>query len=412
MRPLTDITINNLKPRAEQFETADSGARGLRVVTYPSGRKSFIVRYRNAAGRTRKHTLPAGITLAAARKLTGDLMLEVAQGRDPGTTKKQAKSTARSRADDTVERLAVLFVEQHAKRKTRANSWRATVGIFNNIILPAWGSRNVHEIARRDAIELLEDVAVDRPIMANRTHAVLSKFFKWLCERDVITASPMTGVSLPSKETARERTLDDDELRRLWLAAEAIGGPAGACVKLLMLTGQRKNEIARLTWGEVGGDVLEIPASRMKGRKAHTLPLSTQALDIIASMPKLTPQVPRSKDYVFGPSPSGRSPIGHFDRVKRELDKHMAGVPHWTIHDIRRSTATGLARIGTALPTIEKILAHTKGSFAGVVATYQRHSFVEEMRIALQRWGDHLEMLISGKREPAKVVALPRHKRT
>src|SRR5262245_63440858 len=113
MKPLTDITVQNLKPRAVQYEKPDPGARGLRVVVHPTGRKSFIVRYRNAAGRTRKLTLPAGITLAAARKLAADALLEVAQGHDPAAAKRTASRVARTQADDTVERLAAQFIEQH-----------------------------------------------------------------------------------------------------------------------------------------------------------------------------------------------------------------------------------------------------------------------------------------------------------
>jgi len=173
-KALTDIAIANLKPGPARYEKPDAGARGLRVIIQPSGRKSFAVRYRNAAGRARKLTLPAGITLAAARKLAADALLEVAQGRDPGSAKRDARRNANARGDDTVERLADQFIEKHAKRHTRPSTIRATEGAFRNIILPAWGRRTVHEIARRDVIDLLDGVAEDRPILANRTRAVLS----------------------------------------------------------------------------------------------------------------------------------------------------------------------------------------------------------------------------------------------
>jgi len=399
-KALTDIAVQNLKPRAKRYEVPDPSARGLRVVVQPSGRKSFAVRYRNAAGRARKLTLPAGITLAAARKLAADALLEVAQGRDPGTTKREARRTASAREDATVERLAKQFIEQHAKRKTRENSWRATVGNFNNFVLPAWRHRSVHDITRRDVIELLDKVAVDRPVAANRTKAAVSKFFNWLAARDVIAASPCAGVPLPSKEIPRARVLNDEEIRRLWLACDAIGGGPGACIKLLMLTGQRRGEIARLKWNEIDGDALALPAERMKGHAPHIVPLSTQAAAIIASMPQIVPQVPQPADYILG-----RSPI-HFGRIKRQFDAHMGTTPKWVIHDLRRSVASGMARIGIPVPVIEKILAHKSGTFRGIVGVYQRHSFLPEMAAALQKWGDHIEQLVTGK--PAKVVKLPR----
>ena len=238
-RHLTDIAIANLKPRPVRYEVPDPAARGLRVVVQPSGRKSYAVRYRNAAGRARKLTLPAGITLAAARKLAADALLEVAQAKDPATTKQAVRRTARAQGDDTVERLAVQFIEQHARRHTRPATVRATEGAFRNVILPAWGARSVHDIARRDVLDVLDQVAADRPVLANRTKAVMTKFFNWAASRDIIKASPCAGVASPTKETARDRVLDDDELHRLWRAADAVGGNVSAYVKLLILTGQR-----------------------------------------------------------------------------------------------------------------------------------------------------------------------------
>jgi len=394
MRPLTDIAIQHLKPGAVQYERPDPGARGLRVVVHPTGRKSFVVRYRNAAGRTRKLTLTPGITLAAARKLTAEAMLEVAQGRDPGAAKQEAKRSASAKTGDTIERWAGVFVERHAKKHTRPNSWRQTVHVFEDIVLPAWKGRRVGDIKRKAVRELLEDLAEHKPIMANRVRGVLSKFYNWMCERDDDLVSPVIGVKAPAAENVGERVLDDDELRRLWKACEAIGGREGACIKLLILTGQRRGEISHLRWREVGDDVLELPAPRMKGKRAHTVPLSTQAAGIIGAMP-------RTGDYVFG-----RSPVGHFHRIKDRLDERMGNTPKWVIHDVRRTVASGMARIGIAVPVIEKIMAHRKGTFAGVVGVYQRHSFLPEMAAAMQRWGDYVEQLVTGK--SAKVVKLRR----
>jgi integrase len=400
MRPLTDIAIQNLKSKVERYEVSDPGCRGLRVAVQPSGHKSFIVRYRDAGGKNRKLTLPP-VSLAGARKLAGDAMLELAQGRDPAAAKQDAKRTAHTRGDDTVERWANTFIERHAKKHTRPNSWRQTVHVFENIVKPAWKGRTIYDIRRKDVRELLEKLAETKPIMANRTHGVLSKFYNWLCERDDDLISPVIGVKRPAEERVGERVLDDSELAQLWRACDAIGGREGACVKLLILTGQRRSEISHLKWREVGNDVLELPAPRMKGKRGHVVPLSSQAAAVIADMPKLVPQMPKPDDYVWGDSP-----IGHFHRIKDRLDEHMgADVPKWTVRDIRRSVATGLARINVALPVIEKILAHRKGSFAGIVQVYQKYSFLPEMRRALEQWGNHIEAIVTGK--SAKVLKLP-----
>src|SRR5262245_38822436 len=397
MAKLTTKFLESVKPAPARREIPDAGCRGLYLVVQPTGRKAWVVRYRYR-GDTRKLTLDPGLSLAEARKAATAALHELERGNDPAVLKfdAQAKAdkAAADRARDTVDALAHQFIEQHAKRKTRQNSWRQAVHVFDDIVLPVWRGRTIHDIKRRDIRELVEAVAVDRPIMANRALGHLSRFFNWLLERDVLEASPCAGIKLPARERPRDRVLDDDELRRLWLACEAIGGAAGACVKLLMLTGQRRTEIAHLKWMEVNGNLLVLPAERMKGRAAHIVPLSTRAVEIITSLPQ-------TGEYVFG-----KAPVGHFHRIKPELDARMGDTAPWVIHDIRRSVASGMAKIGVAVQVIEKILAHRSGTFRGIVGTYQRHSFVPEMTAALERWSDHLERVVSAK--SADVISIGR----
>jgi integrase len=396
-KPLTAKRIENLRPAAHRQEIPDSGCRGLYLVLQPSGRRAWAVRYR-FGGKTRKLTLDAGLTLAEARRAATAALHEVERGHDPAAQKfdarAQAEKAADARARDTVENLAAQFIEQYAKRRTRANSWRQTVHVFDDIVLPVWRGRTIHDIVRRDIRELVESIAADRPVMANRTLAVLSKFFNWLCGRDVISASPCAGVERPHKEQARDRVLSDGEVKALWLACDAVGGPAGACIKLLLLTGQRRSEIAELRWSEVDGNQLKLSAERMKGKDAHIVPLSAKAREIIAALP-------RTGEFVWG-----AAPISHFDRIKRELDAQMGDIPAWVIHDVRRTVASGLARLGTPIPTIEKLLAHRSGTSRGIVGTYQRHSFLPEMTAAVERWSSHVSRLVSG--ESAVVLPLAR----
>jgi integrase len=402
-KAFTAIGIENLKPRSKPYEMPDPGARGLRVTVYPSGRKSYIVRYRNAAGRTRKLTLAPGITLAAARKLAADAMFEVAQDRDPSAAKQTAKKSAIATAkksnaapvDDSVEHWADTFIARHASKKSES-TLRQVKHVFDDIALPAWKGRSVHDIKPRDIIDLLDGVAKDKPIMANRVQAVLSKFFKWLKSRVVIEASPCIGVERPSEENERDRVLSVAEIKTLWKACDEIGGSAGACVQMMLLLGQRRNEITGMRRSEIDGDQWTIPAGRMKGRKAHTIPLPAQALAIIKRMPRIG-----DGDLVF--TITGKARLGHFDRIKREIDAKMGTVPHWVLHDIRRTTASSMAAIGIPVSTIEKILAHVSGTFKGIVGVYQRHSFGPEMKSALQKWADHAEQIVTGK-SGAKVV--------
>jgi integrase len=396
---LTDVAIRNLKPESKPYELPDGAARGLRVAVYPTGRKSFIVRYRNAAGRTRKLTLQPGVTLAAARKLAADALLEVAQGRDPGEQKQAAKeASVTSKRDHSVARWAAAFIERHAEKK-RESTLRQIKHVFDDIITPAWGGRTVHDIKRRDIVDLVEGLAEAKPVMANRVQAWLSRFFKWLIERDVIEASPCVGVARPSEEQARDRCLSDAEIRAIWRACAELDKTDGACVQTMILLGQRRGEIAGMRRSEIDGDLWTIPAGRMKGKQAHTIPLPKQVQEIVKRMPRIG-----DGDLVF--TATGKRPLEHFDRIKVELDAHARINEPWRLHDIRRSVASGMPALNIAIPVIEKILAHRKGTFSGIVGVYQRHSFVPEMRAALQKWADHVEHLVTGKR--SKVVPFPK----
>jgi integrase len=400
-KTLTAKSVENIKPGSARREIPDGGCRGLYLVVQPSGRKSWAVRYR-FAGKPRKVTLDRALTLAAARKATTDALHELAQGRDPAAQKFEARASAEkdsaARAADTVEQWAAQFIERHAKKKTRKNSWRQAVHVFDDIVVPAWRGRVVHDIQRRDIIELIESVAEDRPIMANRTLAVLSKFFNWLVDRQVIAASPCARVKRPSKEKARDRILSDDEIKALWLACDAIGEAAGACIKVLLLTGQRRSEVAGMRRGEINGDVWTLPPERTKNNKKHDVPLAAPALALIEGLPKIA-----GGDCVF--TTNGWAPLSQFDRIKHELDARMKPRAPWVLHDLRRTVASGMARLGVRLPVIEKCLNHTSGSFRGIVGVYQRHDFAAEKRDALQHWADHIDAIVRG--EPAgKIVSL------
>jgi integrase len=399
-RALTTKAVESFKPRQDRYEVPDGGCRGLYCLVQASGAKSWAIRFR-LDGKPAKHTLGAwpAMSLADARRLAAAAMAQVAQGIDPRLEKRQAKAEAAERSRDTVERLATQFLEWQGKR-LRPNSLRQLDHIFADLVMPAWQDRDVHSIARRDALELTEAIADKTPIMANRVHSGLHRFFRWLCERDIIVASPMTGVPRPAPERSRERTLSERELVALWHAADAVGEPGRSWIRMLALLGQRRSEIAGMRRSECDGDLWHIPAERMKGRVAHTLPLPAQAMAIIEALPQIG-----DGDLVF--TTTGTSPLDHLDRIKRTIDAEMKPTAPWTWHDIRRSTASALAGLGVAVPVIEKILAHRSGTFKGIVGVYQRHSFIPEMRSALERWSEHLDRLVRGVPE-TKVVPIGR----
>jgi len=398
---LTRVTVENTKPSTARREIPDSGCRGLYCIVQPSGQKSWAIRFR-FDGKPCKHTLGSwpALSLAEARQAAATALAEVARGVDPRTAKRKAKAVAAERSRDTVDRLTAQFLEWQSKR-LRSNSLRQLEHIVADFVVPAWQGRDVHSIARRDALELTEAVAETRPIMANRLHSGLHRFFRWLCERDIIIASPMVGVPRPAPERARERTLREREIVQLWHACDAVSDPARSWVRILILLAQRRSETAGMRRSEIDGDLWHLPAVRMKGRVPHVLPLPTQAMAIIEALPQID-----DSDLVF--TSNGRSPLDHFDRLKKEIDAEMKPATPWTWHDVRRSTASALAGLGVAVPVVEKILAHRSGTFRGVTGTYQRHSFIPEMRTALERWSEHLDRLVRGVPTDRKVISLGR----
>src|SRR6266446_257347 len=404
---LTAIAVENARPRAQSYEVKDASSP-LRLAVQPTGRKSWIVRYRRPPpdGRTAKLTHEQFMPLAEARKWAAEAMAELARGNDPAALKfdaqAKAEKAAADRNADTIDRWAAQFIERHANKK-RPSTRRQVVHVLDNIVLPAWHGRTVHEIQRRDIRELVEGVAEDRPVLANRALAWLSKFFNWLFERDIIAASPCAGVKPPNKEPARDRVLTDDEIKALWQACDIIKGPAGPAVKLLLLTGQRPCEVVGMTRNEISGDAWTLLPARTKNKRRHDVPLSTQALAIIDAMPVI------DEDFVFTSSETPR--LGSMSRTKAALDAQMQPKERWQLRDLRRTCASGMQRLGVRVEVIERALNHVSGVYRGVAGVYQVDPLADDVRSALQRWANHVEGLISGTPAEDKVRRLPARRR-
>jgi integrase len=206
---------------------------------------------------------------------------------------------------------------------------------------------------------------------------------------------------LPAREVARDRVLNDQELAQVILAARNIGGSYGGIVELLALTGQRREEVARLQWEELdlAQRVWRLPRSRTKNAKAHVVHLSEQSMAVLKRFDRRGP-------YVF--SPLGNKPFQKFSKAKRLLDQ-FSGVTGWRLHDLRRTCVSGMARLGIAPHVADKILNHQSGTISGVAAVYQRHEFIAERRTALDLWGAHVAELIKDvvpeRRIDLKIVA-------
>jgi integrase len=272
--------------------------------------------------------------------------------------------------------------------------------LVENDALPAWEHRSVTDLDRRDVLDVIDGV-VDRgsPITARRLHAHLHRFFKWCAGRGIIVANPMTDLPKPGNETKRDRVLSDKELVAVWKVTEKLGWPFGSAFQLLMLTGARLGEIGQLRWSEIVGREICLSGARTKNGEPHTIPLSAAALTVIHTLPRIG-----DSDLVL--TTTGETPVSGWSKAKQQIDA-LAKIPPWRTHDLRRTVATGLQRLGVGLQTIEAVLGHVSGSRSGVVGVYQRHSFDVEKAAALETWGAHVFGLLDG-RTPGKVVATRR----
>ena len=387
---LTTRSVEAMQPSSERREIPDGYLPGLYLVVQPSGAKSWAVRYRHH-GHPRKLTLGGFpvLDLKAARELGAKALRAVAEGRDPGQE--------RAQQPDSIESVAEQFIERHVRRLNRPLTIQATERALRQHVLPRWRGRTVESITRRDILDVLDRV-VDNgmPVMANRVLAAVRKMFNWAASRDIIAISPCAGIKPPTLERSRDRVLDDDELRLVWQAADKIGWPFGPLIQLLALTGQRRDEVGRMQWPEINLDkrLWTLPRERVKNDKPHEVPLSAAAIGILESLP-------RSGDFVL--STNGETAASGYSKAKRRIDA-MCPIPPWRLHDLRRTVASGMAKLNINLHVIEKVLNHSSGSFAGIVGVYQKHTFAEEKRKALETWGAFVSDLVSGK--PDKVVRL------
>jgi integrase len=421
-KALTAKRIEHALPASNRQEIPDGLLVGLYLVVQPSGAKSFAVRYRHA-GQPRKLTLGAfpALTLETARDIGGKALRAVAEGRDPATEKQASKGEAKRAAAEAVrdqrdlfENVARDFIERHAMKNTRESTWRETVRILGfkqsptspavltdvgSDVLNAWRGQKVQDITKRDVISLLDTVKDRAPVMANRTLAAIRKLFNWCLARDIIQISPCTLIDPPATEHSRDRILADDELQLVWKAADGDGWPFGTLVKILVLTGQRLSEVSGMRWDEIDleNKVWTLPPERVKNGQRHEVPLSNAAIEIISALPRIK----TSKGFVF--TTTNETEVSGFSRAKSRLDaaigaalpKNAKLIENWTFHDLRRTTASGMARLGIQLPVIEKVLNHTSGSFRGIVGVYQRHSFSEEKRKALNAWSNFVQSVVS-----------------
>jgi integrase len=394
---------------------------GLRVTA--SGKRVFIIQYRVGAKvrRTPLGLWGAELTTAQARKKAETLRGQVRDKRDPVAERKAAQAAtlaaeaqakaAAVRDAYTVDALVDGWTVHHLS--ARSASYRARVPTELRRSLKAWLTAPAETFGRADAVGVLDGVkATSGPVAANRLRAEARACWAWAVKRGSLAANPWEATPRPlAREMARERVLSDAEVGALYSAAGGLGEPWGVLVRLLILTGQRRGEVAGMRWAELdlaAGKWL-LPGARTKNRQPHVVPLTAEAVALLRTV-----KCRSGADLVFeGPR---RTAVTGFGKVKARLDAALAlaakqtgqTTAPWVLHDLRRTTATGLQRLGVRLEVTEAILNHVSGSRNGIVGVYQRHGWEAEKAAALQAWTAHVLASADGKAGACNVVAMAR----
>jgi integrase len=405
---LTEQFLRNLKPQEKRVEYYDQhlikdgqlkkkGVKGFLVRLTKAGNKYFYYNYWHN-GKSKKYKIGTypDIGVSKAREIARDLSLQVDKGIDPQAKKKKRKQIPDPK---TFKEIAEDFKEKYLptlKKKTREEYSR----IIDVELVPKLGKHPIKEISRNQIISLLDSKAYGKnpaPVMANRIRARLSKIYSFAIDRGLAEANPVSNVSKYKKtkdggkvEKRRNRYYDPDEIQELWKYFDNWREPTGSVLKMLLITGQRKTETMNMRWDNIREDVWTIPAELAKNGEQHLVPLSDIALEIIEELRPMTGK----SDFVFCSPQGNNEPIKWLTRVRKHIQDN-SDVPDFRPHDLRRTVATYMAKLGVDRTVLGKILNH-KG-LAGddqVTAIYDRHGYMDEKRQALNRWGRRLRQII------------------
>jgi integrase len=343
-------------------------------------RATYILKYR-AAGRQRFHTIgPHGSpwTPELARKEARRLLGLVAGGKDPAPAGR-----------DSLGEIATDYL-RYAQTKLRPSNFKNVERKLRDCWSPLAGA-SIYKITRRQVTAQVAVLAQERgPVAAARARSALSAMFNWaLREGYELASNPVVGSNRPAERPSRARVLSDDELRKIW---QACGDDDyGRIVRLLALTGQRREEVGGLRWSEIdsAAALWTIPAERTKNSRTHTIPLPQFALSLLPPG--------NGREWVFG---IGKRGFQGWSFAKAALDAR-AQIADWHLHDLRRSCATGMAELGVLPHVVEAVLNHV-GSRAGVAGIYNRATYAKEMRAALERWAGHVAVLAGWPGTPAR----------
>jgi integrase len=370
---LTEITIRNLKPDERQRTYFDENLAGFGLRVSPGGTKAFVLMH----GKSRQLTTLGRygiISLAQARAKAKEMLAERTLGTHRAPT-------------ITFEEAYELFKTSHCDQK-KARTAKSYQRIIEKHLLPKLRRERLEDISAH-TLAGIADKLLETPSEHAHTQAVSRTFFRWAVRRRYIKHSPIEGLQL-AKPVTRDRVLTEDELVRVYRAAEDY--PFGTIVRLLILTGQRRGEISSLRWEYINeaDRTITLPASITKNNRQHTFPYGKMTQQILKTIPHLC-------EYLLPARGNSEASFSGWSKCKAAFDKKCKIAP-WTLHDLRRTYSTAHAAIGTPPHITERLLNHASGTISGVAAIYNRYAYMDEMRAAAMGFEWHLSSLLSTAR--------------
>ena len=407
---LTTTIIRSLALPADVREKTffDDEAPGFGIRVRAGGSRTFVVQYKIGGKHRRMPLGPvSALDLGKARTTAKDLLAAVRLGRDVAGEKLEQRAKL---AETFAAFLPRYLGWQRGRLKPR--SYEEVERHLLTHAKPFHG-RSIDHIDRRAVAARIAEIAEKSgPGAANGVRRSLSAYFAWLLREGLLEANPVLHTNAAGILAARERVLDDAELAAIWRNLE--DDQYGSIVKLLMLTGARREEMAGLRWSEIDLDaaMITLPPARTKNRREQQIPMAPAALAILQAQPRRLQSNGSSRDLVFG---FGARGFQDWSGSKKDLVARIEAtgkpIANWRIHDFRRSVSTTLhERLGIMPHVVEAVLGHVSGHLAGVSGVYNRASYADLKRIALEKWADHIEALVTGKRSSAAVVKLRRRR--
>lgn len=373
IKALTAKFVENIKPNGKRQEFCDPYLKGFGLRVSKTGAKTFYVRFRYR-GKIERKTIGSYpvFSLLEAKTQASKIIAQAEKGELHKAA--EQKLTIKEAYDRFIQLYAKIHNKDWAGSDSRLKKFMAE-----------YGSMNLVDLHRRDIIAFLDKLVADgTPTQANRARAALSRFLNWCVERTYIDHSPCHGTPKPAKENSRDRVLNDDEISKLYNACHGFSYPFGPLFQILLLTAQRRGEVSEMRWSELDlkNKTWTIPKERAKNAKAHIVPLSAPVVEILEDIPRFL-----RSDFVF--TTTGKTPVSGHGKYKYRLDK-ILGADDWVPHDLRRTAASGMARLEVPPYVVEKILNHVSGTFSGVLGVYNQYGYDREKREALNKWADYV----------------------